>query len=198
MNPPDSAGNRVIDAIGQRRAVREYSAQPVDDETLRTLLHAAVRAPTAMHREPWQFVVLRDRDTRAVVTARAKALLDASADQRHDPALAHLYAAFTAPGFDIFYGAPALIVIGSSERGEFVAADCWLAAENLMLAATSLGLGSCVIGLAVGALNDPQIRRAVGIPDDFVAIAPIIVGYPAAGTPAMATPRREPVVVTWR
>lgn len=198
MNPTDCTGMRALDAIDQRRAVRDYSAQPIDDETLQALLHAAVRAPTAMHREPWQFVVLRDRDTRAMVNARAKALLDATADQRHEPALARLYATFTAPGFDIFYGAPALIAIGSSEHGEFVAADCWLAAGNLLLAATALGLGSCVIGLAVGALNDPQIRRAVGIPDDFVAIAPIIVGYPAAGTPAVPTPRREPVVVAWR
>lgn len=198
MNPPESTGNRVLDAIGQRRAVREYSAQPVDDETLQALLHAAVRAPTAMHREPWQFVVLRDHDARAAINARAKALLDVDVGQRHEPALTRLYATFTAPGFDIFYDAPALIVIGSSEHGEFVAADCWLAAENLMLAATALGLGSCVIGLAVGALNDPQIKRAIGIPDDFVAVAPIVVGHPAAGTTAVPTPRREPVVVVWR
>lgn len=68
-------------------------------------------------------------------------------------------------------------------KGSFVTADCWLAAENLMLAAPAYGLGTCVIGFAVPALADLELRADLGIPPEVLVVAPIIVGVPAA-TPA--------------
>ena len=53
-----------------------------------------------------------------------------------------------------------------------VEADCWLAAENLMLAATAKGLGTCCIGFAVGILNTEEVKRELGIPEDGAAVAP--------------------------
>ncbi|MFX8160667.1 nitroreductase family protein, partial [Acinetobacter baumannii] len=60
---------------------------------------------------------------------------------------------FSSRDFNVFYNAGTLIVIYGKPMGPFVVADCWLAAENLMLAACAMGLGTCVIGLAVAALN---------------------------------------------
>lgn len=77
-----------------------------------------------------------------------------------------------------------------------MAADCWLAAENLMLAATSLELGTCVIGLAVSALNTPVWKKELGIPQGMVAYAPIIVGTPSGEVPPV--PRKEPEIVIWK
>lgn len=100
------------------------------------------------------------------------------------------------PDFNIFYDAGTLVVIWAKPMGPFVAADCWLAAQNLMLAACAKGLGTCVIGFAVGALNTPEWKAHLGVPAEWTAIAPIIVGAPAGSTPPV--PRKKPEIVSWR
>ena len=74
-------------------------------------------------------------------------------------------------------------------------ADCWLAAENLMLAAYALELGSCCIGLAVPVFNDAGVKVELGIPADVVAVAPIIVGVPTGATPAVS--RKPTDILHW-
>lgn len=100
------------------------------------------------------------------------------------------------PEFDVFYGAGTLIVICARRMDPFVVADCWLAAENLMLAATALGLGTCCVGAAVEALNSQEMKAALGMPADVHAVAPIAVGVPAGGAPPV--PRREPEILSWK
>jgi nitroreductase len=96
----------------------------------------------------------------------------------------------------MFYNAGTLIILCGKPMGPFVVADCWLAAENLILAACSMGLGTCVIGAAVPALNTPEIKAELGIPDELAPIAPIIVGVPSGKTPPTA--RKEPEVLFWK
>jgi nitroreductase len=80
--------------------------------------------------------------------------------------------------------------------GSFVAAGCWLVAENLMLAACAMGLGSCIIGSSITALNIRKVKMELGIPDEFAVIAPIVVGVPSGEI--AATPRKEPRIVSWK
>jgi hypothetical protein len=108
----------------------------------------------------------------------------------------HALDVFTSPEFNVFYDASTLIVICAKPAGPFVVADCWLAAANLMLAASAMGLGTCVIGSAVPALNTRDVKADIGIPAEFSAIAPIIVGVPRGVTPP--TTRKAPHVLTWR
>jgi nitroreductase len=69
-------------------------------------------------------------------------------------------------------------------------------AENMMLAACAIGLGSCVIGSSVEALNTPEVKAKLDIPGEFNAVAPIIVGVPRGET---ATPsRKEPLILAWK
>lgn len=175
----------ALQAIYQRRAVRSYRPDPVPEATVRTLLDAAVHAPTAMHQEPWSFVVIQDPVQLKRYSDRGKTLV------RSD----RLAAQLADPAFNIFYNAGTLIAICGPSHGEFVEADCWLAAENLMLAATALHLGTCCIGLAVPVLNAPETRQELHIPEDVRAIAPIIVGVPAGPSPAV--PRKPPLIVHW-
>ena len=114
-----------------------------------------------------------------------------------DPDLAKRYIKIISnPAFNIFYNADTLIVIYGKPMGPFAEADCWLAAENLMLAACAAGLGSCVIGFAVPALNMPEWKRELGVPAEMTAYAPILLGYPA-GSPPAAT-RKPPEVISWK
>jgi nitroreductase len=186
----------IMDAIYDRRSVRSYSPERLDQATIRTLLAAAVRAPTAVHAEPWAFAILQDTSTLKRLSDLAKPLFLEEVHRAHLDRGGHALDIFASPDFNIFYNAGTLIIICGKPMGPFVAADCWLAAENLMLAACSMGLGTCVIGSALPALNLPEIKAELGIPPDLTAIAPIIVGVPSGETPHTA--RKEPEVLFWK
>lgn len=190
----------ALDVIFTRRSVRAYTGQKIDQETIRALLDAAVRAPTAMHAEPWLFLVIQDErtlnkysdltKTTALAALEHHAALDMAPNADRDRFLAQL----RDPGFSPFYGAGTLIVIYGRTKGSLVTADCWLAAENLMLAACALGLGTCIIGAAVDAFNLADANEEFRLPADALAVAPIVVGVPA-GPGADAPGRRDPEII---
>lgn len=188
-----NAAMSVLDAIYQRRAVRSYAPHTIERPIVLKLLDAAVHAPTAVHEEPWAFVVIQDRETLRRLSDKALETLHEREHGIHLPGSGARH--FVLPE-NVFYDAGTLIAIYGKPLGPFVVADCWLAAENLMLAARSMGLGTCVIGLAVAALNTPEWKAELNVPVEMTAYAPVIVGVPAGETPA--TERREPKVLIWK
>ena len=191
----------ALDVIYQRRAVRAYKPDTVDERRIRTLLDAAVHAPTAMHQEPWQFVVVQNRAVLKHLSDRAKEMAASQATHHGNLLKPHhadddgIRSPLADSGFNIFYDAGTLVVICAEPVHEFVAADCWLAAENFMLTACAEGFGTCCVGFAVPVLNAPEIKAELGIPPDVQAFAPIIVGVPRGETPPV--PRKSAVVINW-
>lgn len=183
----------VMEAIDARRSVRTFTGRPIDRTAVNKLLAAAVRAPTAIHEELWAFAVVQDADTLKRLSDKAKPLFAQHAHLDHG---GHGLSVFARADFNIFYNAGTLIVICGPSTSQFATADCWLAAENLMLAAAAAGLGTCVIGSAVAALNLPEVKAELGIPAGFSAIAPIIVGEPDKDTPP--TSRKDPRLLAWK
>jgi nitroreductase len=192
----------ALDVIFTRRSVRAYAKHKLDQATIRALLDAAVRAPTAMHAEPWLFLVIQDEETLKRYSDLAKTMAIAEMEEhagehwRRDTDRDGFLAQLRDPGFSVFYDAGTLIVIYGRSKGPFVVGDCWLAAENLMLAACALGLGTCVVGAAVAALNSPEAKEVFGLPSGAVAVAPIVVGVPIGPT-LDAPPRRDPEIIWW-
>jgi nitroreductase len=192
----------VFEAITKRRAVRAYRPDILDKDTVQELLKAAVRAPTAIHAEPWAFAIIQGRPLLKRYSDLAKATWSPERNGSHAiahptaPSHSHAASMFAHPDFNLFYDASTLIVIGARTLGGFVAADCWLAAENLMLAACAMGLGTCCIGSAVPVLNRTDVKAELQLPPDFQSVAPIIVGLPSGETPP--TTRRDPDVLCWR
>lgn len=185
-----------------RRSIRSFTPEVVSDTAIQTLLRAAVQAPTAMHVEPWLFVVVQDRDAlkRCSDVARATILEQPHVyKDLHDPSPTPKNGGFLktlgSPDFNIFYNAGTLVLVCARMTNSFVAADCWLAAGYLMLAATALGLGTCCIGSALVAVNSPTVKADIGIPDDVTVVAAIIVGVP--GRPAAPTTRQPPRILSW-
>jgi len=174
----------VEQAIYGRRAVRDYTAEPVDNATLRVLVEAAVQAPSAVNQQPWMFSIVQDKSALARISRDAKAFM-----LKKTPAalLSHHFEELLGnPAFNIFYNAPALIVISALAESDWAVEDCALAAENLMLAATAAGLGSCWIGFAQGWLATPEGKAVLELPDNYRPIAPIIVGHPKSVPPPVA------------
>lgn len=182
-------------AIVARHAVRSYASLVVEEQVVRTLLEAAVRAPSAHNEQPWAFAIVQNRAQLERYSDLAKASSLASATAHGDPPVN--LRLLRDERFNVFYDAGTLIVICALENSHNAQADCWLSAQNLMLAACDLGLGSCPIGLAVPVLNTPQVKSELGIPERGVAIAPIVVGYPS-GLAALSLPRAAPRILSWR
>lgn len=177
----------LFDAIAERRSVREYLPQSPPEELIKRVVSAAVMAPSAVNRQPWTFTVVRDRSLLDRISREAKAHMTGARPLRLPE---HLYEWLASEEFHVFYRAPALIVISAPAIDPWIAEDCALAAQNLMLAAHGFGLGSCWIGLSQPWLATPAGKQALGLAETQTPVAPIILGYPAAAPPAVA--RKEP------
>ncbi len=184
----------IMNAIYQRRAVRSYTDQPVDKSTINVLIQAAIQAPSAIDSQPWAFAVIQNPALLKTYSDRAKAHFLATMDPTLLPE--HFESMLSDPTYNIFYNAPTLIIIYAKSEDLQAAEDCCLAAQNLMLIAHSLGLGTCPIGFARPWLSLPELRQELGIPKGYVPVIPIIVGYPAEIPPR--TTREAPEILFWK
>jgi nitroreductase len=193
----------ALDVIFTRRSVRSYTGETIDARTVRALLDAAVQAPTAMHAEPWLFVVVQDANVLKHYSDLTKALWLSEVSghvELHRPRgedEKRFRDRLRDPAFSVFYNAGTLVVIYARAKTPFAVADCWLAAQNLMLAACALGLGTCVIGSASPALDSADAKAEFGLPADAMAVAPIVVGIPDRNA-VEPSERHEPHVVCWK
>ena len=188
----------MFEALLARRSVRKYKPRKVEAQTINNLLEAAVRAPTALGQEPWAFVIIQDKILLKNLSDYAKPLFlnqihqHHQHHQHHSKQAQHKLDLFNRPDFNIFHDANTLIVICGKTAAPFFSADCWLAAENMMLAACAMNLGSCVIGSALSAFEVPEVRTKLRIPDSYSAVAPIVIGYPDEKN--IPSSRKSPVV----
>ncbi|OPZ82708.1 MAG: 5,6-dimethylbenzimidazole synthase [bacterium ADurb.Bin429] len=183
----------VSEAIATRRSVRAYAARPVERAVIEDLLSAAALAPSAMNTQPWAFGVIQDAARLQAYSDSTKAALlttitPGSPLERYREML-------TDPEYHIFYHAPALVVIYGTPASPCPQNDCSLAAMTLMLAAWEQGLASCWIGFALSVFNDPTIKAELGVPTDYTAVAPLILGYPASETPVPE--KNPPAILFW-
>jgi nitroreductase len=182
----------AVEAIRNRRAVRDFTAAAIDRKTVARLIDLAIQAPSAMGLEPWAFAVLLDRNRIADLDARAKRwLLDNFSRTGFDLSLR---ATLEEPAHLIFYGAPALILILAKSADPQCAQDCCLAAENFMLAARGEDLGTCWIGMSRPWLSMAAIKAELEVPEDYDIIAPIVLGHPKAWPEAHA---RQSAEIHW-
>lgn len=184
----------LMDAIFHRRAVRSYRPEPVGRELIAKLLLAAVQAPSTMNQQPWGFAVLHGEKRLRAYSERAKLHLVRTYPTTFE--LRSRSELYENPSYDLFHGATTVIVIYAMSGRLHPNEDCCLAAENLMLAAYSLGLGTCPVGFARPWFDLPEIKRELDVPDHYSAVFPVVVGYPAGLTAAPS--REEPNVICWK
>ncbi len=184
----------VMEAIYQRRSVRAYTGQPVDKATGEVLIKAATQAPSSMNEQPWAFAVIQDPKRLAAWSERIKAHV--LQHLKPDSPLAKYRDILSGPDYHVFHRAGTLIIICARSGAHNGEEDCSLAAQNLMLAAHAMGLGTCPIGFARPWLNLAKSKREVAIPTGYKVVFPVVVGYPKGETAAVS--RKEPKIVVWR
>jgi nitroreductase len=182
------------EVLKSRRSVRTYTAEPISEILLKELIELAVLAPNGINLQPWRFVVITQQTLLAELNANILQLLR----QTEMPAAAKfesLQETLNRPDFNIFYGAPALILILGDRQVPTAMIDCQLAAENLFLAAQAKGLGSCYMGFLLMQREDPQIRQLLNLPAGYELMAAMVVGHPAAEAADKA--ERQPPQIDW-
>jgi len=179
MNREEKRMNPILDAIKKRRSVRSYEPRTVSKEIMDMIIGAGNQAPSAVNSQPWRFVVIADEAMKKkllkAALPNAKNILGQIKDK--DPeryeSIMKRYSELEDP---IYYSAPAvLFVIGS---GRYADHSCPLACENIMLAAYSLGLGSCWVGFGSMVTDDADIIKMLELRDDEKIYGPIVIGYP--------------------
>jgi nitroreductase len=185
--------NAVIEAIKKRRSIRSYKSTPISKDIINMIIEAGNEAPSAMNSQPWRFVVFEDKKIKEKLLGAAmpntKKILEMVKDV--DPEKYEIinkrYEELKDP---VYYSAPAIIfVIGS---GRYADHSCPLACENMMLAAYSLGLGSCWVGFGAAVTEDNEVKNLLELQKDERIFGPILLGY-AEGYPERP-PKREPQV----
>jgi nitroreductase len=200
--------NTVIENIKTRRSIREYLSREVSGEIIRQLLDAGRYAPSALNRQPWEFVVVTDREliremSYSITRTMRRVLpflplLKVFAGREFDErAVAALKKTAASAGDSVFYDAPLLIFIASKKTYRWAGADCALAAQNIMLAAHSLGLGSCFIGRIVFLSAQRKLLRKIGLGRGHKIHAALCLGYPKNAQRTFSR-RRRGNVLAWK
>ena len=169
--------NETLQTIKNRRSCRAYKPEQITDEELNAVLEAGTYAASGMGRQSAKIVVVQDAATRAQLSRMNAAVMGAA----HDP----------------MYGAPTILIVLADAHNYNAVPDGSLVMGNLMLAAASLGLGSCWINRAKEEFDTEEgkaLLKKWGIEGEWIGVGHCILGYPAAA-PNPAAPRKADYIV---
>ncbi|MFP4654743.1 MAG: nitroreductase [Methanohalobium sp.] len=184
--------NPVIDAIKSRRSIRDYLDKQVPEDTVNKVIDAGIHAPTALGLQPWNFVVIEGKDIIKEISDHIKPMVQEHIKDSTEKLAMDLKEKMKNKDFNLFYGAPILVLVMHNRDDTLADYDCALCAENMMLAAHSMGLGSCWVGAGSFIQQSPELLDDLDITHDFKIVAPIILGYPNNIPPGID--RCEPMV----
>ena len=144
----------VLENMLSRRSVRSYKPEQVEKSKIDTILLAAINAPSANNKQPWEVRVIQN----AELLGKIKALNE-----------------------KIFYNSPTLIVVARDTTNAFGSFDSGLLTQNILLSAQSMGLGTCSLGSLARLINSPEgteVRTALNLPEGYETVLGISLGYP--------------------
>jgi nitroreductase len=183
----DDPMNAVLKTIVERRSIRKYEPMQVPDEVLEQIFTAAAYSPNAGNRQTTQIVICQDTELNDHLGKINKSAFhgristsenNVSSDQpsiADDPSIT-----------SAFYGAPTVITLFSPNQFLYSGADCMIMANNICLAAASLGIGSCIVGRAEDIFASDLgagLSQKWGVPDHYEAKVHITLGFPQGDYP---------------
>lgn len=148
----------IIDLIQKRRSIRKFKQESVSDDLIHQLLLAATSAPTAANCEPWEFIIVTDKDILANIRQNL------------------VFARYVAPLAIIVCGNMDLAFKGPGK--EMWVQDCSAATQNMLVAAANLELGSVWIGVHPLESNVKALRKTLNIPENVIPLNVVYFGFP--------------------
>ena len=197
--------NEVLRCIKGRRSIRNYENNEIPKEIMEEIITAGRYAPSAENRQPWKFIVVTNREEIKRLSEETKKQIGKILKQRRkwkrkyrelndEQTLMFLRAVAFSENDTIFHDAPAVVFILTDDE-IFNDESCACAAQNMMLAAHSMGIGSCWIGFAKFIENSEMMKEA-GMPEGHHISACLTLGY--AKSISKASPRKPTSdVIKW-
>jgi len=183
--------NDTLKIIKQRRSIRSFKDEQIKEEELQAVLEAGLYAPNAGD-QAWHFTVIQNKELLDRLNQAAKE----AAKQFDDEGIRELA---NDEKFNCLYGAPTLILVSGDEQAVVpLEADCAAATQNLLLAAESIGLGSCWIYFVMFAFNSsrgPELRKEFKIPEGYKPFWSAALGYKKVAS--INVPDRKPNLITY-
>jgi len=181
--------NEVIQNILNRRSVRVYADEQIKPEDLDLIIQSGQFAPSGCNEQPWHFTVVQNKEIINTLSAESKKELLKS-DNEYFKKMGEN------DNYNIFYKAPTVIVVSGEKTSLVPQIDCSAATENMMLAAESLDIGSCWIGLVTYLFRSKRAQefaKLLEIPAGYEPYYAITLGYKKFPNPK-PQPRRENTV----
>lgn len=181
--------NFVLKTIRERRSIRHFKSDKVPRNLVKKIIEAGTMAPSSSNLQPWRFVVIEDEKLREylrqIALKKWNRVMEVLKDR--EPERFNFYREQKDRKDPVYYSAPVIIfVIGPS------GVNCALACENMMLAAHSIGLGSCYVGWGGLVVEDPETNKMLELKEKEKVFGPILIGYPEKQLEP--TPRDDPEI----
>jgi nitroreductase len=149
----------ITNIILSRRSIRQFTSEAVDNETLTLLLKVAMSAPTACNSQPWEFIVVTQKEVLDQIRAKL------------------LFARYNAPAAIVVCGNVG--IANNSAAREHWVQDCSAATENILIATAGMGLGAVWIGVYPYPSKIKPLSQVLRIPENVIPLSMVYVGYPA-------------------
>jgi nitroreductase len=179
----------ALEVIKTRRSIRKFKGTQIPYPELQEIMECALYAPSGMNQQKWHFSVVQDKSMidRMVNTIKENMLNSGN----------EMFAKNAKnPTFNVFYGAPTIVLITAEEKAMFTQFDCGAAAENIALAAAAMNIGSCIIamsGFVFSGARSKEFKQELGVPANYEHIISVALGYKEGENPE-APPRKKDVV----
>lgn len=162
--------NQILNAIKNRRSIRKYKNKPLNKEQIEEVIQAGRLAPSARNMQNWHFTVVTNKN---LIKQMSEYVVGKTIE---DPKYHFVRERSKTLSDPIFYSAPVVIFI-TADADKWSAINCALAAENMMLYAHSIGVGSCFIGMARFIEGSNEIMQNLNLPEGHEIYATLIFGY---------------------
>jgi nitroreductase len=181
--------NEFLQLIKNRRSIRQYKKDQVKDSEMQAIMEAAILAPNAMNQQKWHFAVIQNKEMLGRMISVIK-------ENMCNSGVEFLAERARTADFNPFYGAPTVIYVTAEEKTKFANIDGALAAENMVLAAAALNIGTNIQaspGFLFASPAGKALKKEMGIPDGYAYVCNVTVGYPDGPHPE-AKPRNKEVI----
>ncbi|MFT5872307.1 MAG: nitroreductase [Clostridium sp.] len=165
--------NETLKNISNRRSIRAFLPEQVSGADIKDIIEAGIYAPSATNKQPWHFTVIQRKDIIDRLNDAFKEIARKSDNE-------YIRRFADNEKFHVFYNAPTVVLVSGDVNNEAASVDCAAAVENMLIAAESLDIGSCWVGLIAYLLNSEEGKEFVKeleIPEGFRQIHSFCLGY---------------------
>ena len=214
--------NTVIETIMKRKSVRLYEQKPIPKDIINTIIEAGNQAPSTgdektveeggkkrkiLNYQPWRFVVVEDPEFKQKLFQTIEPIrsnfyegMKETMPEMYEQGM-KLYEVMEEPKDLVFYSAPVILYVIGPVKNSI---GCAMVCENIMLAAVSLGLGSCYVGFGSIVKHDADVVQTLELKDGERIYGPIVLGYPKVdpsesqvSTLAELRPKKKEPMIKW-